>query len=411
MALPLVRDHFPGVQKCIFFETSAWGLIPGAARDALNRCIDLQIDGDFDKDVAGDAIERVRAKFATLVRAAPDEIAIVKNVSEGVNAVVASLLWQAGDNAVICSDVDHPNCIYALYNVRDRYGVEIRSVAARDFHVPIDELINAIDGRTRLVLAPSVPFSTGLRTDIRRIGTACRERSVPFFVDGAQSVGALDMDAEAEYIDALTVASSKYLCGPHGIGFLYVRRAWAEQMQPAYLARYSIDLGSLHEGDAGGERYDLKSAAGRFDIGSYNYAAASAVEVSLDLLLACGTRAIERHVLALSHRFASELQSLGLPLLARQPGPHLSQVVLVGGVESKHDRAALASLYQHLHSNRVKLSLRRGRLRFSFHFYNDDQEVTQGLSLIRDWIRHNRNIQKLGRCPHDLPPVTLPASG
>lgn len=389
MALPLVRDHFPGVRKCIYFETSAWGLVPGAARDALNRCVDLQIDGDFDKDVAGDTIERVRAKFGTLIRAAPDEIAIVKNVSEGVNAVVASLLWQAGDNAVICSDVDHPNCIYALYNVRDRYGVEVRSIAARDYHMPVEDIINAIDGRTRLVLAPSVPFSIGLRTDIRSIGAACRERGVPFFVDGAQSVGALDMDVEAEYIDALTVASSKYLCGPHGIGFLYVRRAWAEQMQPAYLARYSIDLGSLHEGDAGGEQYALKAAAGRFDIGSYNYAGASAVEVSLDLLLACGTREIERHVLSLSHRFAAELQGLGLPLLARQPGPHLSQVVLVGGAESKYDRSALESLHRHLQDNRVRLSLRRGRLRFSFHFYNDDQEVARALSLIRDWTRRH----------------------
>lgn len=383
-----VRDRFPGVQKWIYFETSAWGLVPRAAQEALNRCLDLQIDGDFDKDIAGETIERVRSKFAALVRADADEIAIVKNVSEGVNAVVASLMWRSGDNAVICSDVDHPNCIYALYNMRDRYGVEVRSIPARDFRMPVDQIIAAIDGRTRLVLAPSVPFSTGLRTDIAKIGAACRERGVLFFVDGAQSVGALDMDVNADKIDALAVASSKYLCGPHGLGFLYVRREWAEQMQPAYLARYSIDLGSLHEGDAGGERYRLKPAAGRFDIGSYNYAAASAVEVSLDLLLACGTRAIEQHVLALAHRFAGDLQSLDMPLLAREPGPHLSQVVLVGGVGGKYDSAQmLQTLYEHLHRNRVKLSLRRGRLRFSFHFYNTEQEVEQAVSLIRDWTR------------------------
>lgn len=388
IALSVARNHFPGVQKCIYFETSAWGLIPLAARDALNHCLDLQIDGDFDKDTAGATIEQVRAKFAALIRAEPDEVAIVKNVSEGVNAVVASLLWRAGDNAVICIDVDHPNCIYALYNMRDRYGVEVRAIPARDFHMPVDEIIAAIDERTRLVIAPSVPFSTGLRTELKKIGSACRERGVFFFVDGAQSVGALDMDVDTENIDALAVASSKYLCGPHGLGFLYVRRNWADQMQPAYLARYSIDLASLHEGDAGGERYRLQPAARRFDIGSYNYAAASAVEVSLDLLLACGTRAIEQHVLGLSHRFARELQTLGLPLLARAPGAHLSQVVLVGGVGGKYDSAeTLENLYQHLHRNRVKLSLRRGRLRFSFHFYNTEQEVTQVVSLIREWTQ------------------------
>lgn len=96
IALTAVRDHFPGVRKYIYFETSVWGLIPLPAQHALNHCLELQINGDFDKDTAGKTIERVRAKFAKLVRADADEIAIVKNVSEGVNAVVASILWRAG---------------------------------------------------------------------------------------------------------------------------------------------------------------------------------------------------------------------------------------------------------------------------------------------------------------------------
>ena len=383
MSLAAVRDHFPGTRKGIYFETSAWGLIPARARDAMNACVDAQIDGEFDKDEIGDVVERSRAKFAALVNAAPDEIAIVKNVSEGANAIVASVMWKPGDNAVICADVDHPNCIYALYNVRDRYGAEVRSVPARDYGVPVDDTVAAIDERTRLVLAPSVPFSTGVRTDIRSIGRACRARGVPFFVDGAQSIGALHTNVADDYVDALTVASSKYLCGPHGTGFLYIRRAWAQSLQPAYLARYSIDLGSLHEGDAGGEQYELKPGALRFDVGSYNYAGAAAVEVSLDLLLACGTPAIERHVLGLANRFAAGIVDLGLPLLAREPGPHLSQVVLVGGPHARWDRAALENLYARLHEKRVKLSLRRGRLRFSFHFYNTEEEVAQVLALIK----------------------------
>ena len=387
-AISAARSEFPGVHKWIYFETSAWGLVPLAARAAMNRCLDLQIEGDFDKDAMGETVDAVRAKFARLVGATPAEIAIVKNVSEGANAIAASLLWRAGDNAVICADVDHPNCIYALYNMRDRYGIEVRAIPAVNFRMPVDKIIAAIDARTRLVMAPSVPFSTGLRTDIKTLGAACRERGVLFMVDGAQSVGALDMDVNTENIDALVVASSKYLCGPHGFGFLYVRRAWAEKMQPAYLARYSIDLRGVHEGDSGGERYKLKDAAERFDIGSYNYAAAHAVEVSLDLLLACGTRAIEEHVLALAHRFAREVKALGLPLLAGEAGPHLSQVVIVGGTGGKYDAAdTLRNLHAHLLANRVKLSLRRGRLRFSFHLYNTEAEIAQVIALIRAWAK------------------------
>jgi len=388
IAISAARNEFPGTQKWIYFETSAWGLVPLASRRAMNRCLDLQIEGDFDKDAMGEVIERVRAKFARLVRAAPEEIAVVKNVSEGANVIAASILWRSSDNAVICTDVDHPNCIYALYNMRDRYGIEVRAIPAKNFRMPIDEIIAAIDAHTKLVMAPSVPFSTGLRTDLKTLGAACRERGVLFMVDGAQSVGALDTDVYSDKIDALVVASSKYLCGPHGLGFLYVRREWAEKMQPAYLARYSIDLRGVHEGDAGGERYKLKDAAERFDIGSYNYAAAHAVEVSLDLLLACDTRAIEQHVLALAHRFAREMKAIGLPLLAGEAGSHLSQVVIVGSGGGKYDTPdTLRSLYDHLHSNRVKLSLRRGRLRFSFHFYNTEQELDQVILLIRTWVQ------------------------
>jgi len=388
LALAAAREEFPGVKNWIYLETSAWGLVPAAARAALNRCLDLQIEGNFDKDAMGEVVQRVRTKFAQLVRAHPDEIAIVKNVSEGANAVAASILWGRGENAIICSAVDHPNCIYALYNMRDRYGVDVREIPARGYAMPVEEIIAAMDERTKLVMAPSVPFSTGLRTDLKSIGEACHRRGIQFFVDGAQSVGALDTDVNADKIDSLAVASSKYLCGPHGFGFLYMRRELAQQMQPAYMARYSIDLRGVHEGDAGGERYKLKDGAERFDIGSYNYLAAHAVEVSLDLLLAHGTRAIENHVLALAHKFAKGLRVLGLPLLAGEVGSHLSQVVIVGGTGGRYDSpGVMKSLYDYLHSNRVKVSMRRGRLRFSFHVYNTEQEVDEVISLIRAWIQ------------------------
>ena len=96
-------------------------------------------------------------------------------------------------------------------------------------------------------------------------------------------------------------------------------------------------------------------------------------------------------MLALAHRFARELKTLGLPLLAGEPGPHLSQVVIVGGARGKYDRPqTLQNLYDHLHANRVKLSLRRGRLRFSFHLYNTGQEVDQVIPLIRVWTQQHQ---------------------
>lgn len=385
-----VRCQFPGVRKQVYLDTSTWGLIPLEARDAVNRYLDARIDGVVQKDAMIETIENVRAKFAKLVHAHPDEIAFVKNVSEGVNAVIASIRWSQGDNAVICGDVDHPNCIYALYNVRDRYGVRVRFISAQDFTIPVASIISAMDERTRVVIAPSVPYTTGLRSDLKAIGSACRDRGVFFLVDGAQSVGALVLNAHADCIDGLAVGGSKYLCGPNGIGFLYVNRTWADKLRPAYLAWCGIEMDAAHVNKAGGEHYQLKRAARRFDIGNFNYAAANAMEVSLDLLLACGVHAIEQYILSLSFRFARAVQTLGLPLLARNARSHLSHVVVFSDRNEVFDSVhGLKSLYEYLESNNVKASLINERLRVAFHFYNNEEDIAQAVAVIRAWINQH----------------------
>lgn len=386
MQLAAARRQFPGTQKYIYFETSARGLMPVGAREAALRYLDGRIYEGGDKTSMIDAVERVRGKFAQLIGAGADEIAIVKNVSEGINAIVTAFPWQRGDNAVLCSDIEHPNSIYALYNMRDRYGVDVRTVPPTpDLATPVASIAQAIDARTRLVIASTVTYTTGARSDLDTLGKLCRQRGVLLLVDGAQSVGALDLDVRKTPIDAMTVGASKYLCGPYGFGFLYVRRERAERMQPGNLARYGIDLGDAHEGEKGGVQYKLMPAARRFDLGSYNYAGANATEVGLDLIAGIGVAAIEQHVLALARAFTAGMLELGLPVLSGKVAAHFSHVVLLGKIDpDTATEAQLQGIYDHLASNRVKLSIRHGRLRFSFHFYNTFEEVAAVLSLVRE---------------------------
>ncbi len=388
--LAAARREFPGTEKYIYFETSARGLIPVGARAAALRYLDGRIYEGGEQTSMIDAIERVRDKFARLIGAAADEIAIVKNVSEGINAVVTAFPWQRGDNAVLCSDIEHPNSLYALYNMRDRFGVEVRSVPPTpDLATPVTAIGKVIDDRTRLVIASTVTYTTGARSDLDALGKLCSERGVFLLVDGAQSVGALNLDIRQTPIDAMTVGASKYLCGPYGLGFLYVRRERAERMQPGSLARYGIDLGDAHEGEKGGEQYKLMRGARRFDLGSYNYAGANAAEVGLDLLTAIGIPAVEQHVLGLARTFTAGVRELGLPVLSGRVPAHFSHVVVIGALDPDAAmRARLQDVHDHLVRNRVKLSIRHGRLRFSFHFYNTSAEVATVLSLIRDRVQH-----------------------
>jgi cysteine desulfurase/selenocysteine lyase len=132
----------------------------------------------------------------------------------------------------------------------------------------------------------------------------------------------------------------------------------------------------------------LKLAAGarRFDLGNYNYAATAAADASLKQLLEWDTRRIERHVAGLSSALARGFLDLGLPVVGGAPGPHLAHIVTVGAMSNDHYGAGderCNRLYEHLVENRVKLSIRRGMLRFSLHVYNSMDDVARVLELSR----------------------------
>src|SRR5690606_17690858 len=136
----------------------------------------------------------------------------------------------------------------------------------------------------------------------------------------------------------LVVSTQKGLLALYGMGFLYCRREWAERLQPAYLARFGVDLGDgdAHEASMGSETYKLMPAARRFDLGNYNYAATAAVHASLAELEAIGTRRIEDHVTRLARALAQGFLDLGLKVAGGAPGPHLGSIVTVGEMSDNH---------------------------------------------------------------------------
>jgi cysteine desulfurase / selenocysteine lyase len=358
--------------------------MPIAASHAVQQYVmDCITEGGSGKTMR-DVLNRVRVKFARLIGAEPDEIAITQNVSDGLNAIITSIAWKAGDNAVLCLEVEHPNLIYALYNMRTRRGVEIRPVPATpDLAISIEAIAGAIDEKTRLVAVSSVIYTSGARTDLNALAEICRDRGVLLLVDGAQSIGALDFNVQQASVDALAIGTSKYLCGPSGFGFLYVRRERAERMQPGSLGRYGIDLGDAHIGDVGDADYKLAPGARRFEAGSHNYMGANAVEVALDLLASVTMKAIEQHVLSLSRKFTDGLLAMGLPVMSNRSSFQSSQIVVVGfPVRGFEPQSQLNKIHQHLLEQGVKLSVRHNRLRFSFHLYNTADEVEAVLSMI-----------------------------
>ena len=393
VALAEARSHFPALERWIYMDVSARGVLSREVRAALDAHLDdRMMNGATDKAHFFALIERARERFAQLVNAEPDEIAYTKNISEGLNMVATALDWHRGDNVVLCPDLEHPNNVYAWLNLQ-RYGVEVRTVPARDGHIPVDSLIERMDSRTRVATVSTVSFAPGFRTDVETLGAECRKRDVLLLVDGAQSVGVTHTDVRASNIDALAVSTQKGLLALYGMGFLYVRREWAERLKPAYLARFGVDLGDAHEASLGGADYKLAAGARRFDLGNYNFLATAAVDASMKQLLEWDTRRIEPYVRGLTHALARGFIDLGLKVAGGEPGPHLTKIVTVGEMSADHYGTGderYNRLYEHLAANRVKLSIRRGMLRFSLHVYNNMDDVEQVLRLAREFLASDR---------------------
>jgi cysteine desulfurase/selenocysteine lyase len=387
-AIATARAQFPALDRWTYVDVAGRGVISREARAALEAHLDERMLNGGDKAKFFELVETTRGRFAQLIHAAPDEIALTKNISEGLNMVATAFDWKRGDNVILCPELEHPNNVYPWLNMQ-RYGLEVRAVSPREGHIPVDEIVARMDKSTRVVTVSTVTFAPGFRTDVETLGRACRERGVLLLVDAAQSIGVLDTDVNRCHVDALAVSTQKGLLGLYGMGFFYCRREWAERMKPAYLARFGVDLGDAHEATLGDLSFKFAPAARRFDLGNYNYAACTAVNASMQQLLAWRTGDIERHVTGLAHALARGFLDLGLAVSGGAPGPHLANIVTVGELSADHYATGSERynrLYEHLTANRVKLSIRRGTLRFSLHVYNNMDDVERVLDLTRGFL-------------------------
>ncbi len=382
-------DEFPVVERCTYLSI--------CDSTVLSRRVRLAVDGFLDhvmywretRAVREQHVDGARDKFARLIGAGAGDIAIVKNVSEGINAIATAIPWREGDNVVLCASLEHPNNVLPWLHLR-RLGVEMRVVEPVEGAIEPEAIVAAIDGRTRVVTCSSVTFAPGLRTDLGAIGRACRSRGILFLVDAVQSAGILSLDVSRDHIDALVASTAKGLLGMYGCGFLYCRREWAERLTPAYLSRPAVELPPDRYSEMASLDVAMRVDARRFEVGSVDYASCYAVDASLSLLSDIGAPAIEAHVLALASRLRTGMAELGLDVPGRAFGSEGSHIVTIGRLGAGgHGTAAdplLARLSEHLTGHDVVHTIRRGMLRFAFHLFNSDDDVDRVLGLAREIV-------------------------
>ncbi len=266
-----------------------------------------------------------------------------------------------GDNIVLVGALEHPANITPWLALRDK----------------------AIDARTRAVAVSTVTFMPGYRTDLAPIAKAAKSHDALLIVDATQSVGVLATDVKAMGVDALVTSTHKYLLGVYGQGFLYLAPEWAERLAPVFVGAAGYSDPTAHPA-ASDFAWTKAAGARRFETG-HAYLSAAIAAASLELLLEAGPAAIEAQATGRAADLARGLAEQGWPVNADPYGLPQSQIVTLGTIQPGDLYAVGDPTLQRLHAALeeagVRHSARRGALRFSFHLFNDAEDVAKVLEV------------------------------
>ncbi|MGO8670957.1 MAG: aminotransferase class V-fold PLP-dependent enzyme [Capsulimonadaceae bacterium] len=318
------------------------------------------------------ALTSVRERLATLMGVDAQNLALMRNTSQGLAVVADGLALEPGDN-VLAASCEYPSVVYPWYAQAWR-GVETRVVPAEpDGTLSVDAFARRIDSRTRVLSLSWVQFATGFRADLAEFAALARDHDLIFVVDAIQALGVLPLNARDLGIDVVVTGSQKWLMGPLGTGGLYIRPEIMDRLHPVNAGACSVvDIFKFDPLD-----FSLKPTAQRFEEGSPNALGAVGLNAALGLLLEVGIPQIAAHVLDVTRHAADALTARGYRIASPVADDRRAGIVLFD--HPAHDSN---DLLQTLRSARVAASVRAGCVRFSPHFYNTTDEIDAAIAAL-----------------------------
>ncbi len=368
------RSLFPVTREMAYFNNGGVAPISSRVDEAIRRYTGEALRlGAFHHPRFFDAeIERVRGRAALLLNASSDEIAFVKNTTEGLGIVASGLDWKRGDEVLTC-DLEYPSNVYPWWSLRGR-GVETVMLHGRDGRLPLAVVEAALQSpRVRLLTLSSVEFGSGARNDLEALGNLCREHGVLFCVDAIQSVGCFPIDVEKCGIDFLAADGHKWMLSVEGCGIFFCSKRVQELITPRTVGWRSVrnnqDFDTYH--------MDLQPSAGRFEEGTPNTPGIFALGAAIDLLLELDVSAIGERVLALTDQLVDGLRARGAKIRSpREPGEASGIVSFTIPGQRPSDTV------RRLRAERIFVIERRGGVRASPHFYNSEDEIDRLLAVL-----------------------------
>ena len=369
-----VRELFPVTRNLVYLNHAAVGPLSTRAYDAIEgHARDQREFGALHWREWYHEYELLRESAARLINAGPEEIAILKNTSEGLSFVAEGFRWESGQN-VVTTDLEFPSN-FVPWKSLARRGVEMRVVESHNGEYGIADIEKLIDNRTAIVTVSSVAFHNGFTADLDAIGDLCARRGVLFCVDAIQSLGAVPVDVRRSKIAFLAADGHKWLCGSEGAAIFFVAAEHRDKLQVLENGWTNIE----RRGKFINCSTDLLPDSRRFEAGSLNTNGIYGLRAAIDLLHEIGIFEIHEEVKRIATLLAEGLQSIGYQV--RTPRPIGSGII--AATPPSVEPNTLLRLHRKLEENGVICAPREGMLRFAPHFYNDESDVARVIEVLK----------------------------
>jgi cysteine desulfurase/selenocysteine lyase len=373
-----VRQDTPGCHNILHFNNAGASLMPQPALDATIGYLQLeaQLGGYEVAEQMRDQLEHTYDAIATLIGCSREEVAIIENATRAWDMAFYSLPFSSGDR-ILTSMAEYASNYIAFLQVAQKTGAVVEVIPNDQYgQISIEQLRQAIDERVKLIAITHIPTGGGLVNPAAEVGKVAREAGIPYLLDACQSVGQMPIDVEKIGCDMLSATGRKYLRGPRGTGFLYVRQSLLEQLDPPFLDLRAAEWVAR-------DRYVVRPDARRFENWETNYAGKIGLGVAVDYALQQGVDVTWRRIKNLAYTLRTRLSPL--PGVIVHDRGVIQCGIVTFSVEGQDPAEIKRKLAEHAinvsvterSSTRLDLEARglTSLVRASVHYFNTEEEI------------------------------------
>ena len=375
-----IRADTPACEALIHFNNAGASLMPLPVQKAVAEHLDLEanIGGYEAEHRAQNDLQSFYTEFATLLNASADEIAYVENATRAWDMAFYALPLKDGDR-ILTHESEYVSNYLALLQQAKRRNLHIDLIPS-DEHGQIDvtKISDLVTDKTKLIAVTHVPTQGGLVNPVREIGNVAKEHGLIYLIDACQSTGQIALDVRELQCDVLTGTGRKYLRGPRGTGFLYVRKDFLNELDPPFIDLHSANWIS-------DDQFEFISGTRRFENWESFVAGRVGLMQAVRYTNAIGVAQIESRVSSLAQKLRDQL-SVIKEVTVHDRGLHKCGIVTLTKKsvpsESMADQLRAIGInisVSSFSSARIDFSRRKleSLARASLHYFNTEDEISR----------------------------------